>query len=50
MFFKTSDELNMYYELAGNPQSENYILFLNGISQSTVAWNLLLPALSEKYK
>jgi 3-oxoadipate enol-lactonase len=50
MFFKTSDGLNMYYELAGNTESEHSILFLNGISQSTVAWNLLLPAFSDKYR
>ncbi|MEO7087528.1 MAG: alpha/beta hydrolase [Bacteroidia bacterium] len=50
MLFKTSDELNLYYELIGNPKSKNYILFLNGISQSTVAWNLILPAFTENYR
>jgi 3-oxoadipate enol-lactonase len=50
MFFKTFDEQNLYYELAGNLQSECSILFLNGISQSTVAWQSLLPAFSRKYR
>src|ERR1019366_854055 len=39
-----------YYELAGNRNSEKFLIFLNGISQSTIAWNLLIPAFAQDYQ
>lgn len=50
MFFKTSDNLNLYYEVTGNVSSAKTIVFLNGLSQSTIAWALLAPAFKENYK
>ena len=50
MIFKTSDHLNLYYEITGNTQSEKSIVFLNGLSQSTVAWILMVPYFKETYK
>jgi 3-oxoadipate enol-lactonase len=50
MLFKTSDNLNLYYEVTGNTQSKKTIVFLNGLSQSTVAWILMLPYFKNDYK
>jgi 3-oxoadipate enol-lactonase len=43
MFCKTQDGLNLYYELHGDVNSKKTIVFLNGLSQSTVAWLLTIP-------
>jgi 3-oxoadipate enol-lactonase len=43
MFCKTSDGLNLYYELQGDVNSKKTIVFLNGLSQSTMAWLLTTP-------
>ena len=43
MFTKTHDNLNIYYEVHGDVNSKNIIVFLNGLSQSTMAWLLTLP-------
>jgi 3-oxoadipate enol-lactonase len=50
MFFKTSDNLNLYYEVTGNTQSTKTIVFLNGLSQSTVAWVLMAPYFKNDYR
>jgi len=50
MFCKTTDDLNLYYEIHGNEQSPHTIVFLNGLSQSTVAWALTLPYFKNEYK
>ena len=50
MFHKTSDNQNLYYEVYGNLQSDKSIIFLNGLSQSTAAWYLVLPAFVKDYQ
>ncbi|HEX7412600.1 MAG TPA: alpha/beta hydrolase [Bacteroidia bacterium] len=50
MLFKTSDNLTLYYEVAGNSQSNKTLVFLNGLSQSTIAWVLMLPYFKNDYK
>ncbi len=50
MFCKTSDNLNIYYEVHGNEQAAETIVFLNGLSQSTIAWMLTLPYFKKEYK
>lgn len=50
MFYKTADDQHLYYELLGNKKSDTYLIFLNGISQSTVVWNLMLPAFEKEYQ
>lgn len=50
MLFKTSDNLDLYYEITGNIKSTKTIVFLNGLSQSTVAWFLMTPHFKEAYK
>jgi pimeloyl-ACP methyl ester carboxylesterase len=49
MFFTSTDNRNLFYELKGNTSSNNTIVFLNGLSQSTVAWSFMLPFF-EDYK
>lgn len=50
MICKTHDNLNLYYEVHGNLQSERAIVFLNGLSQSTVSWILTMPSFKSDYK
>jgi 3-oxoadipate enol-lactonase len=49
MFFITQDQLQIYYEFRGNEQSDKKILFLNGLTQSTIAWEFTLQALGNNY-
>jgi 3-oxoadipate enol-lactonase len=50
MYCKTTDNLNLYYEVTGNPQSPKTLVFLNGLSQSTLAWVLTTPHFKNDYK
>ena len=50
MYYKTSDNLNLYFELQGNPNSLNYLIFLNGLTQSTSSWDQVLPAFASHYQ
>src|SRR4051812_278275 len=50
MYCKTSDNLNIYYEVQGNLNGEKTLVFLNGLSQSTVAWVLTTPYFKNDYK
>lgn len=50
MICKTTDNLNLYYDLKGNLKASETLVFLNGLTQSTDAWILMLPYFKEKYK
>jgi 3-oxoadipate enol-lactonase len=50
MFCKTSDNLNIYFEVQGNETAKETIVFLNGLSQSTIAWALTTPHFKNDYK
>ena len=50
MTCKTSDNLNLYYEVQGNTESSETIVLLNGLTQTTVAWYFVLPFFKDKYK
>ena len=50
MFSKTFDDLNLYYEIQGNPNGTETLVFLNGLTQSTVSWGLVLPYFRNNYK
>ena len=50
MISKTSDKLNLYYEVTGNPESKKTLVFLNGLSQSTIAWAFVVPFFKAEYK
>ena len=50
MTCKTGDGLNIYYEIQGNSKSSDTIVFLNGLTQVTVAWGLVTPYFKAQYK
>ncbi len=50
MLCKTSDNLNLYYDIQGNPTATETIVFLNGLTQSTLSWGLMLPYFRDNYK
>ncbi len=50
MFTKTKDGLNIYYEIKGNTESKETIIFLNGLSQATISWYFMLPCFENKYR
>lgn len=49
MFFTTHDNLQLYYEYRGNVQSPKKILFLNGLTQTTQAWEFTIQPLLSDY-
>lgn len=50
MFCKTTDNLNIYFEVQGNESAKETIVFLNGLSQSTVSWILTTPYFKNDYR
>jgi pimeloyl-ACP methyl ester carboxylesterase len=50
MYCKTKDSKNIYFELKGNLSSNQTIIFLNGLSQTTLAWGLVTPYFEKEYK
>ncbi len=50
MICKTIDNLDVYYDVQGNLQGQETLVFLNGLTQSTVSWYFVLPYFKEKYK
>ncbi|PBQ32127.1 alpha/beta hydrolase [Sphingobacteriaceae bacterium] len=50
MICKTADNLNLYYKITGNENASQTLVFLNGLTQSTDSWILMLPHFKDKYK
>lgn len=50
MTHQLPDGLNLYYEIHGNEDAAQALVFLNGLSQSTAAWGGVLRALGNEYK
>jgi len=50
MFCKTTDNLNIYFEVQGNENATETLVFLNGLSQSTVSWILTTPYFKNDYR
>lgn len=50
MFCETTDGQKIYYEVFGNSNADNTLVFLNGLTQSTLAWGLLTPYFKSKYR
>jgi pimeloyl-ACP methyl ester carboxylesterase len=50
MFCKTTDNLNIYFEVQGNENAKETLVFLNGLSQSTVSWILTTPSFKNDYR
>jgi len=47
---KTKDGLNIYYEVQGNVNATETLIFLNGLTQSTLSWFFCLPFFTIHYK
>lgn len=43
MIHHLDDNVEMYYEIKGDPDSKYTLVFLNGLSQSTLSWGFLAP-------
>ena len=50
MFCKTTDNLNIYFEVQGNENAKETLVFLNGLSQSTISWILTTPHFKNDYR
>lgn len=50
MYSKTSDGLNIYYEVRGNTSSASTLVFLNGLTQATFAWGFFLPHFEKEHR
>lgn len=50
MLHTLADGTPMYYEIQGKADAEKTIVFLNGLSQSTVAWSAIAPAFYNEYR
>ncbi len=50
MFCKTTDNLNIYFEVQGNENAKETVVFLNGLSQSTISWILTTPHFKNDYR
>jgi 3-oxoadipate enol-lactonase len=47
---KTSDGLNMYYEVQGDLSADETLVFLNGLTQSTLSWFFFMQTFKDKYR
>jgi len=43
MIHRLDDGIEMYFEINGNTDSKYTLVFLNGLSQSTLSWNFIAP-------
>jgi 3-oxoadipate enol-lactonase len=50
MICKTKDDLDLYYEVQGNSDASETLVFLNGLTQSTLAWYFFMPYFKADYK
>jgi 3-oxoadipate enol-lactonase len=50
MICKTEDNLDLYYEIQGNIHSDETIVFLNGLTQSTLSWFFTIQYFKDKYR
>ena len=50
MICKTYDNLDLYYQIIGNVNAKETLIFLNGLTQSTDSWLLMTPYFKEKYR
>ncbi len=50
MICKTGDNHQLYYEIHGPAEAKETLVFLNGLTQSTLSWGLLLPYFKDRYK
>jgi 3-oxoadipate enol-lactonase len=46
----SEDAKSIYFEELGNLTSDNSLVFLNGLSQTTIAWGFMLPYFKQDYR
>jgi 3-oxoadipate enol-lactonase len=47
MLHELNDKNRLYFEVSGNQEAAYRLIFLNGLSQSTVAWTAISPAFQD---
>jgi 3-oxoadipate enol-lactonase len=50
MFCHTFDKKRIYYEIRGNHSVGKTLIFLNGLTQSTLSWELIIPYFEKDYR
>lgn len=50
MICKTADNKELYFEVKGNLEATDTLIFLNGLSQATIAWSFMTPLFENKYR
>src|SRR5687768_17074358 len=50
MIHQTTEGLRLYYEVHGKKDAKTTLIFLNGLTQSTIAWGLTIPHLLAEYQ
>ena len=50
MNYISKEGLTIYYELHGNMKAPKTIVFLNGLSQSTMSWGLVIPYFKDNFR
>ena len=50
MICKSEDAKSIYFEVIGNLTSHKSLVFLNGLSQTTIAWGFMFPYFEQDYR
>jgi 3-oxoadipate enol-lactonase len=50
MIHTTDDGFQLYYEVTGKKDAKTTIIFLNGLTQSTISWGLVTPYFAGDYQ
>lgn len=50
MIHQTKEGLHLYYEVHGKKDAKTTLIFLNGLTQGTIAWALTVPYLANDYR
>lgn len=46
----TEDGKSIFYEIQGNPNAQEVVLFLNGLTQTADNWGLVTPYFKSHYR
>ncbi len=50
MVFQTVNELQLYYEWHGDPDTAETVVFVNGLTSDTTSWHAHLPLFTPRYR
>jgi 3-oxoadipate enol-lactonase len=50
MIHRTDDGFDIYYEVAGKKDAQRTLIFLNGLTQSTVSWGFVTPVFTNDFR